>query len=169
MKTEKYIKKVILEYLESGKIEKTDYKLNELANANGLYVSIYKNNERRGCLGFTGNFKAKTGIVEMLSILSATRDDRYQSIKKEEVQDLEINLWKIENLTEVESIYRIDFSKYGVWIKDKTDQSTVLPYFTRAHQNNQDEIFAELSSKSNFTKEKLSQYQVYRLQASIVS
>ena len=94
----------------------------------GVFVSIHKMNNLRGCMG---TFLPTTNCIgeEIISnaILAATKDPRFNPIKKEELPYLEIKVDILNTPEYIESINELDPKKYGVIVSNKEKRGLLLP------------------------------------------
>lgn len=128
-------KKAIKEYIENGNILKIsrDLPAKLLTEKAGVFVSIYKKNnkreegELRGCIG---TFEpTKENIAEEIvdnAISACSSDFRFDPIKKNELDNLEISVDILSKPEIVEDIQSLNPKKYGVLVKSKSDSRSGL-------------------------------------------
>ena len=122
-------RKTIYEYIKNNKIIDIDDIDNELLeNKAGVFVSIHKFNDLRGCIGTissTTDCIAKEIINNAIS--ASTKDYRFDPIKEDELDYLEIN---VDVLLEPEIILdknMLDVKKYGVIVSCGNKRGLLLP------------------------------------------
>jgi len=84
----------------------------------GVFVTINKNEELRGCIGTAS--PTKSNILEEIiqnSIASSTEDHRFGKIKKEELDSLSYEVSILEKPELVEDVSLLDPQKYGIIVE----------------------------------------------------
>lgn len=148
-KVKKYIlkiaRKAIENYVKYGKIipKPADAPL-ELNEKKGVFVTIYKNNELRGCIGIP---YATKSLVENLieAAVGATEDPRFLPLTENELKEIKIEvsilseIKKVEGKNYQEKIEKIKEFEHGVIIKRGIRSALFLP-----------QVWNELPSKDLF-------------------
>ena len=100
----------------------------EMKERAGVFVSIHKYGELRGCIG---TFEpAKSNVAEEIianAISSSTRDPRFPPIAESELDDLE---YSVDILTEpepVRDVSQLDPKEYGVIVESGFRKGLLLP------------------------------------------
>ena len=111
------------------KIEVPPYTSRELLdNRKGVFVTIYKWNRLRGCIGSI--IPTNTNIAEEIiskAISSSTFDPRFHPITEDELDYLEIHVDILEPLEQIDSLDKLDVKKYGVVISSGFKRGVLLP------------------------------------------
>jgi len=100
----------------------------ELKEPAGVFVSIHKNNELRGCIGTF--LPTRTNIAEEIisnAIEASTRDPRFSPIKEEELKELEVSVDVLSRPRPVSSISELDAKKYGIIVSSSGRRGLLLP------------------------------------------
>lgn len=97
--------------------------LNESA---GVFVSVYVNGELRGCIG---NFAAEDTLNDQVQSLavSAACDRRFENVKIEELDNMELEISVLSPLKKIKSPGEIELGKHGIYIKKGYNTGTFLP------------------------------------------
>ena len=105
-----------------------------LKEKKGAFVSLWKNNELRGCIG---NLESEKPIYQSVidnCLASALLDPRFTALKSDELNDIKIEisilseLKKLSNFTNYDSFLKyLNKYKPGLLIKKGTYQATFLP------------------------------------------
>ena len=122
-------KETVETYISEGKALSSPVELTpEMGEKAGVFVSIHKLDELRGCIG---TFEpAKENVAEEIianAISSATRDPRFPSIAPNELKDLE---YSVDVLTKPEPVAdesQLDAKKYGVIVECGFRKGLLLP------------------------------------------
>jgi len=100
----------------------------EMHERAGVFVSVHKNGELRGCIG---TFEPTTDNVaeEVISnaVHSATRDPRFSPITADELKDLDISVDVLTNPEPIESKDQLDPKKYGAIVECGRRKGLLLP------------------------------------------
>jgi AmmeMemoRadiSam system protein A len=95
----------------------------------GVFVSIHKKNgELRGCIG---TFQPTTANVaeEIIqnAVSAATNDPRFDEIREDELDDLEISVDVLSPPEPVDSLKELDPKRYGVIVQSGWRRGLLLP------------------------------------------
>jgi AmmeMemoRadiSam system protein A len=100
----------------------------ELRGQTGVFVSIKKQGELRGCIG---TFEpTKSNVAEEIvsnAIGAATRDPRFLPITPDELADLEYSVDILSKPELVNSTNELDLKKYGIIVEGKGRKGLLLP------------------------------------------
>jgi len=100
----------------------------EMKEKAGVFVSIHKSGELRGCIG-TFEPAAKNVAEEIIqnAISSATRDPRFPPVGPEELKDLEYSVDVLTTPKPVKDKSKLDPKKYGVIVQCGFRRGLLLP------------------------------------------
>jgi len=125
----KLAKDTVESYVRSGKILTPPEQLTpEMKGRAGVFVSIHKHGELRGCIGTfepVSNNVAEEIIANAIS--SATRDPRFPSISVSELDDLEYNVDILTRPEPIKDKSQLDARKYGVIVESGFRRGLLLP------------------------------------------
>ncbi len=94
----------------------------------GAFVSLYKNDELRGCIGTVEPLEKHVGIEIIKNALEAAFfDPRFVPLEKEELEQLTISVDILKKKEFVESIEDLDPEKYGVVVEHEGKRGLLLP------------------------------------------
>jgi hypothetical protein len=115
-------------YIREGKLPAAEPSVPEMREKAGVFVSIHKHGELRGCIG---TFEAVTDNVarEIISnaVSSATRDPRFSPVTRNELVDLEYSVDVLTSPVPVEDKSKLDPKKYGVIVESGWKKGLLLP------------------------------------------
>ena len=100
----------------------------ELKERAGVFVSIKKNGDLRGCIGTIK--PTQDNIVQEVknnAISAAARDPRFPAIQADELDDLTISVDIIGKQEEIEGLEELNPERYGVVIKSGRRTGLLLP------------------------------------------
>ncbi len=118
----------IKKFVETGKKGKpvssySDGILNEHA---GVFISVYIDNELRGCIGGFPQEKTLNELVQSMAA-SAACDDRFKKVKVDELDKMELEISVLSPLKEINSKKEIELGKHGIFIRKGYNTGTFLP------------------------------------------
>ncbi len=121
-------KTAVENYVRHGKVIKPEELAPEMKEQAGVFVSIKKRGELRGCIG---TFEpTRTNVAEEVihnAICSATGDPRFEAVRSSELPSLE---YSVDVLTQPEPITskdELDPRKYGVIVEHGFRRGLLLP------------------------------------------
>lgn len=134
----KLAKLAVETYIKEKKIIKVpeDFPKEYLEKKAGVFVSIYKNNELRGCVGtYLPVYKNIAEETIRNAIASATEDFRFLPIEEDELKDLSYSVYILKEPQFVKNLDELDPKKYGVIvttikiedIKDRKFNGNIIP------------------------------------------
>ena len=92
----------------------------------GVFVSIYINDELRGCIGGFPQEKTLNELVQKMAVSSAC-DKRFDPIGKKDLENMELEISVLSPLKKINSIDEIELGKHGIYIKKNFSSGTFLP------------------------------------------
>jgi len=115
-------------YVRKGKTIKPKVLVPEMQGKAGVFVSIKKQGDLRGCIG-TFEPHSKNVAEEIISnaIGSATRDPRFPPVSPDELGSLSYSIDVLTEPEQVESKDRLDPRKYGVIVQSGYRRGLLLP------------------------------------------
>ena len=126
----KLAKNTIDEYIKNNRIIEIPYNINKelLNNRKGVFVSIHKFNELRGCIGTI--YPTTSSIAQEIinnAISASTKDYRFDPIEEDELKYLEINVDVLTTPEFIKSKDELDIKKYGVIVSSGYKRGLLLP------------------------------------------
>lgn len=122
-------KKAVETYIKEGRVITPPVPLPpEMAEKAGVFVSIKKYGELRGCIGTF--LPTKDSIAEEIianAISSATKDPRFPPIDKRELADLQYSVDVLSTPQKVKNKSELDPKKYGVIVSSGLRRGLLLP------------------------------------------
>jgi len=133
-KNKKILKKIAKESIKKAIIGE-GVKLNfenidsELNKKRGIFVTLYKNNRLRGCIGkVKENKKPIYKSVSDMAISAALKDNRFLPVTLEEIDDLNIQISILSSLKKIDKPKKeIKLGKHGVYIEKAFNTAVYLP------------------------------------------
>lgn len=97
-------------------------------NKVGAFVTLYKNDELRGCIGHIESDNPLYKTIQSLTISSATKDYRFKSVHQDELPEIEIEISVLTPMKKISSIDQIEIGRHGIYIKKGYQTGTFLPH-----------------------------------------
>jgi AmmeMemoRadiSam system protein A len=124
----KLAKDTVESYIRERKISPPQELTAEMKERAGVFVSIHKREELRGCIG---TFEpTKSNVAEEImanAISSSTRDPRFPPIKESELNDLEYSVDVLTEPEPVRDVSQLDPKEYGVIVQSGFRKGLLLP------------------------------------------
>ena len=92
-----------------------------------VFVTLWKHGELRGCIGSLSKDKNLIEAVQDLTVKSAFSDSRFTDLKEEELNDIEIEISILSDLTEIKKIEEIEIGKHGLLVQKDSFSGLLLP------------------------------------------
>jgi hypothetical protein len=94
----------------------------------GVFVTLKKHGELRGCIGYIEGFKPLYQAVRDMTIASATEDYRFGPVEPGELKDIDIEITVLTPLERCpDPEHTIELGKHGIVIKSGGRQGVFLP------------------------------------------
>ena len=120
-------KEAIEEYLKTGRKIKVEYDKPNQQNLKGVFVSLKKKGQLRGCIGtIRGRYPLEEEIVNN-AIAAATEDPRFYPVTADEMELLEISVDVLEPEEAVDDLSELDPEIYGVIVEQGYKRGLLLP------------------------------------------
>jgi AmmeMemoRadiSam system protein A len=121
-------KETVESYVRERKMPKPKELTPEMKERAGVFVSIKKSGELRGCIGTFEPTKANVAEETMANaISSATRDPRFKPIDADELSQLSYSVDVLTRPEPVEGPSQLDPKRYGVIVEIGFGKGLLLP------------------------------------------
>lgn len=122
-------RKTIETYVKTGKLISPPAELPaEIKGKAGVFVSLKKHGELRGCIGTIAS--TTDNIAEEIirnAVEAAAHDPRFPPVAKSELSDLEISVDVLAEPEPISSIKDLDVKRFGVIVKSGQRRGLLLP------------------------------------------
>ena len=112
------------------KNKKNEVKIPEskiLREKRGVFVTLHKNGELKGCIGYIEGIRPLYEAVQEMALSSAFKDHRFEPLKENELKDVDIEISVLTPLKKINSVDEIILGKHGAVIKNGYNQGLFLP------------------------------------------
>ncbi len=121
-------KQTVEAYIREGKVFKPQRLTLRMKEKAGVFVSIHKHGDLRGCIGTIEPQRSNVAEEIILNaISSATRDPRFFPITPYELKDLEYSVDVLTTPESVKSKKQLDPRRYGVIVEAGWRKGLLLP------------------------------------------
>ncbi len=93
----------------------------------GAFVTLTKKGSLRGCIGYIVAVKPLAVTIQEMAAAAAFRDPRFNPVKNEELNELEIEISVLTPLQEITDINEIEVGKHGLIIERGANSGLLLP------------------------------------------
>ena len=123
-------KSAVENYIKTGVIisPSPDLAKEFLQRKSGVFVTLLKNGQLRGCIGTY--LPTKENIAQEIiynAIAAATEDYRFGPLQKEELPELSYTVYILNEPELVKDLKELDPKKYGIIVKTETKTGLLLP------------------------------------------
>jgi AmmeMemoRadiSam system protein A len=113
-----------------------DYFSEALTQKVGVFVTIYKDSDLRGCIGYVEGIHPLQRAVSEMASAAAFEDPRFPSITPDELTHIQIEISVLSPIIAVKSIEEIKIGKHGLIVEKGLHKGVLLPQV--AIENNWD-------------------------------
>jgi AmmeMemoRadiSam system protein A len=111
----------------------------------GAFVSLYVNDELRGCIGTFSEDEPVYRNVKKMAVSAATTDTRFSPILPEELDRLAIEISVLTPRTRIYDISEIIIGKHGIYMTRGLNRGTLLPQVAVTQNWNAEELLGNCS------------------------
>ncbi len=101
--------------------------LDNLKKKMGAFVSLHRKGNLRGCIGFIQPVKPLYEIVPEMAVSAAFQDPRFEPLREEELENLDIELSVLTPMKLLRDINEIEIGKHGLMIVKDHFSGLLLP------------------------------------------
>lgn len=114
-------------FLKDGWIIQTMTNNQILKRQVGVFVTLWKDEQLRGCIGVIQTDKPLNESVVEMAIEAATKDLRFSPVALDELPNIKIELSILSPLKKIKTIKKIELGKHGVMIVQGRKSGVFLP------------------------------------------
>jgi uncharacterized protein len=122
-----------------------------LTETRGIFVSIHKDRELRGCIGNIHAVSPLYRTVAECAIAAAISDPRFMPLTTSELPAVEFEISILSPLERVLDIAEIEIGKHGLVISKKDTRGLLLPQVASAFGWNRERFLQETCKKAGLT------------------
>ncbi|HRY36315.1 MAG TPA: AmmeMemoRadiSam system protein A [Candidatus Magasanikbacteria bacterium] len=114
-------------YLQEGWVIQAITNNQMLKRKVGIFVTLWKSNELRGCIGLMETDKPLNETVVDMAIEAAVKDNRFKPLVLNELPEIKIEISILSPLHKIKNIQEIELDKHGVMIIQGKKSGVFLP------------------------------------------
>lgn len=138
----------IEEYIKNRKILEWNGSDPELFDFRGVFVSLHKDHQLRGCIGYIQPIEPLYNAVIKMAIASSTQDYRFSPVTPQELKDITIEITVLSELTPIHNISQIEIGTHGVQLTIGRNEAVFLPQVATEQGWNREELLQHLCRKA---------------------
>ncbi len=98
-----------------------------LCQTRGVFVSLHRQGDLRGCIGYLQPVKPLLAAVEEMAAAAAFHDPRFRPLGEEELADLEVEISVLSPMEPIKKIGDIQVGQHGLLIERGPNRGLLLP------------------------------------------
>ena len=114
----------------------------------GLFVTLHMQGDLRGCIGYIQGFKSLRNALFEMADAAAFQDHRFMPLIESELDDIEIEISILSELTEINNYHDIIIGVDGILLKQGYKQAVFLPQVAPEQDWDLDTTLKHLSRKA---------------------
>ena len=134
-------------YLKDKKIPEIDVADRVLNQERGVFITLKKDNQLRGCIGSFFPDKPLYQLVQEMAIEAAIHDRRFSPLGPEELDEIKIEISVLSLMGKVNSLEEIELGKHGVYLKYGNRTATFLPQVAEETGWSKEEFLSQLCTQ----------------------
>lgn len=141
-------RKTLDEYISKGNIPQFDIKAGTLLEKRGVFVTLTKHHDLRGCIGYIVPVAPLYKAVIEMTVSASTRDPRFPPVSKGELKDINIEISALTPLKLIDDPGSIEVGKHGLYITKGNYSGLLLPQVATEHKWNREEFLRQTCTKA---------------------
>jgi len=121
------VKKTIECKLTGKKVPEFNIDSEVLKEKKGAFVTLRKNENLRGCIGYIEARKPLYKTVSEMAIAAAFNDPRFPPLKSDELKDMTLEISVLSPLKKIDDINEIEVGVHGLYITKGFHSGLLLP------------------------------------------
>lgn len=119
-----------------------------LLNRNGAFVTLYLDNQLRGCIGYVESDTPLFETVCEAAIMAATEDPRFEPLTAEELPQVLIEVSVLSPPKRIKDYVEIEIGKHGLIVDESGHRGLLLPQVAVEHKMKLDQFLTALCQKA---------------------
>jgi AmmeMemoRadiSam system protein A len=104
-----------------------EYYSDTLSSKLGVFVTLHKKGELRGCIGYVEGVRPLQDAVIEMAQSAAFNDPRFAPVSSDEVDELELEISVLSPVEEVKNVDEIEIGKHGLIVEQGFFKGLLLP------------------------------------------
>ena len=123
----KLARESILNHLQQNKATFSEFFSENLKVHSGAFVTLHKQGQLRGCIGYVKPFKPVQEAIKELAVSAAFNDPRFPALSLQEYEQIDLEISVLTPLEKVEDIASIEVGRDGLLVKNGFYEGLLLP------------------------------------------
>jgi AmmeMemoRadiSam system protein A len=157
LEEKKFLHRLVLdtigEELKEKKLSPPAFFSDTLKQKYGVFVTLKKRDNLRGCIGYVEGIKPLQEAVCDMAISAAFHDPRFPPLAKEELDDLEVEISVMSPLKEITTPEEIVVGIHGLVIEKNLNRGLLLPQVATEYNWDRETFLAHTCLKAGLPKE----------------
>ncbi|MFH1860385.1 MAG: AmmeMemoRadiSam system protein A [bacterium] len=138
-------------YLHRKEILKWKVSDPELISCQGVFVSLHKGHQLRGCIGYIQPIEPLYEAVIKMAIAASTQDWRFPPTTIQELKDITVEITVLSELIPIQNISQIEIGTHGVQLTIGSHSAVFLPQVAKEQGWNMEELLQHLCRKAGLS------------------
>ncbi len=138
----------VVEFVSRGAVVAADAGNPKFLLPRGVFVTIKKKGELRGCIGYIQAVAPLAQAVVETAIYAATQDPRFPRVGQDELKDLAYEVSVLTPLKEITAVRTIDVGRHGLYIERGGRTGLLLPQVAVENGWDRETFLAEVCVKA---------------------
>lgn len=114
-------------HIRTGKVPEAKPLTPRLSEKRGVFVTLHKKGELRGCIGYVEAIKPVYLAVSEMAVAASTEDPRFPPVKPEELKDIDIEITVMSPLSRTSDPQSVVVGKHGLVMRRGGRSGLLLP------------------------------------------
>ncbi len=101
--------------------------LDGLQRKGGVFVTIHKHGNLRGCIGIFASDNPLYKTVAEMAAKAAFKDPRFSPLTKDELKEIDFEISVLSPLREINETKKIEIGRHGIYITKGASSGVLLP------------------------------------------
>jgi len=119
----------------------------------GAFVTIKKNGQLRGCIGYIQAVKPLYETVKDVAKSAAVNDYRFNAVTQDELEKLELEISVMTPLKKIKDISEIEVGKHGLYMKRGFESGLLLPQVATEYKWDKETFLKETCRKAGLPQD----------------
>ncbi len=119
----------------------------------GAFVTLLKNKNLRGCIGYIKGVKPLFKSIQELAEFAAFFDPRFEPLDEAELSEIVIEISVLSPLRKINSIKKIKVRRHGLFIRLGSAQGLLLPQVAVKHNWDRETFLQHVCLKADLPRE----------------
>ncbi|MCL4500361.1 MAG: AmmeMemoRadiSam system protein A [Deltaproteobacteria bacterium] len=122
-----------------------------LCEPRGAFVSLHRQGQLRGCIGFLEAVKPLGQTVREMAAAAAFHDPRFRPLRKDELADLEVEISVLSPMRLINNLDEIKVGTHGLYIVQGSCRGLLLPQVATEYKWDRDMFLAQTCCKAGLS------------------